>query len=140
MGALANAVAKLSRPTNVTIRTELVYDDDGRDDGSQSETTYSIRLSMQPQTGRTTTLLRTDAGDETTGRWRVHVTDDALSAVGLATLPIAPPEDTDGPPGALIDWKGRRYEVTELGDWNEQGFSGPSQFRRFIAAERGAAP
>jgi hypothetical protein len=143
VSALAAAVDKLAEPWPVTIRTELVYGSDGRPDGSQTESTFTIRMSIQPTTDRPTELLRLADGDETTGQIRVHVSDAALAATGEPSvangLPIAPPEDTDGPPGALIAWQGRLWEVVELQAWERQGFTGRSKFRRYIAEERGAA-
>lgn len=143
MGALANTVDALARPVTVTIRSLLVYGDDGRPDGSQTETTHTVNIALQPETDRPTELLRRADGDDTTGQWRAWVTDAALAAAvpgPLTELPIAPPEDADGPPGALLDFRGRRYEVIELQAWQDEGFGEPAGFRRYIVAERGATP
>jgi hypothetical protein len=137
--SLAGTVAKLSQPTPVTRLTLLVFGDDGRPDGSQTESTETVRLHLQRPGSQPTRLLREAEGDSTTGQTRVWVTDKALAAVGWTTLQIAPPEDAEGPPGDRIDWKGIRYEIIEWLGWDES-FSGGAKFQRYLAAERGPTP
>jgi len=142
MSALANAVAKLSAatpPKPVTRRDELLFD--GPRPLPQGEVTVNLSLDMQRKTGDPTRLLRTASGDETTGKARVWVTAAALAGVGWTELQVAPPEDADGPPGDLIDWEGRRWEVTEFQGWDARfGGNQDPGFLRYVAVERGATP
>lgn len=142
MSALANAVAKLSRPTNVTRRTAAVYDGTSpRPVTAPVETTQSVRLHLQRSTDKPKRLVRLIDGDETDGETRLWVTDAALAAVGWTELKIAPNEDQDGPGGDLVDWQGTRYEVTEFEGWSERfGGDGDPAFLRYLVEERGAAP
>jgi hypothetical protein len=135
--SLANTVAKLSRPVDVTRRAVTTYGSDGRPVAG-STTVVEVRLSIQPYKGDD--LVRTAQGDDSKGKIVVHVTDSALAAVGWTELQLAPPQDAEGPPGDLIPYQGRQYEVTQRGRWELEGFSGPSRFQRYEAEERGAAP
>jgi hypothetical protein len=138
MSDFGDVVNDLARPTPVTIRGELEYDGSGpRPTGAPEETVYSVRLTFQRDTANT--LSRTFEGDETTTAGRVWVSKEALAAVELERLPVAPPENADGPPGALFDWDGRRYEITKDLGWTED-FEGDPGFFRYGCAERGATP
>jgi hypothetical protein len=144
MSALAAAVAKLSRPVSVTIRGELEYDGTSpRPTAPAEETVYTVRLAIQ-RDGSGTMLSRTSEGDGTKTKARVWVSDAALTAVELESLPVAPPEDGEGPPGALIDWTdGRRYEVTAVLGWDVTfvgNGSGDPAFQRYACEERGPTP
>lgn len=135
--SLANTVARLSRPASVTRKTTLVFADDGRPDGAQTDTTVELRLSIQPKPG--TQLVRLDAGDEAAGEIVIHVTTSALSAVSWTSLQVATPPDSDGPPGDIVTFGRGFYEVTRGGEWALEGFSGPSNFQRYEGTLRGAA-
>jgi hypothetical protein len=148
--SLATAVTKLSRPRQVRRRTALVYDGSSpRPSEAQTEVTAVVVLHMQRQPP--TALDRQSDGDESGGAARVWVTTAALSAaydtadeddppndLGWTELQIAPPEDEDGPPGDLISWEGRRWEVIEFEGWDET-FRGPARFLRYKAQDRGAS-
>jgi hypothetical protein len=141
MSALSNAVNKLSRSTMVTIRGELDYDGTGpRPTEAPTEAVYTIRLALQRDPA--TKLNRSVEGDETATKGRVWVSKSALAAVELTALPVAPPENTDGPPGALIDWGGRRYELIEDKSLEQcfVGDGGDPAFLRYRCEERGATP
>jgi hypothetical protein len=135
--SLANTVAKLSRPVEVTRRGLTTFGQDGRPVADTTEV-VEVRLSIQPYKGDD--LVRTAQGDDSTGRIVVHVTDSALAAAGWTELQLAPPQDADGPPGDLIPYQGRQYEIVQRNMWQLEGFSGPSKFQRYEAEERGAAP
>jgi len=128
-------------PIPVTIVDELTFDGTGpRPVSPQGETSYVLLMHMQRSTSRPTELLRQADGDETTGEARVWVRDAVLAAAGLTGLPIAPPEDTDGPPGARIDRWGIRWEITEEQGWDEFFGAEAAGFQRYLAAQRGATP
>ncbi len=141
MSALSNAVAKLSRDATVTIRGELEYDGSGPRPTTEAETTvYTLRLALQTN-GKT--LSRTSEGDETKTKIRVWVSKAALDAAELTELPVAPPENADGPPGALIDWGGRRYELVKdktLEVCFVGNGAGDPEFRAYECEERGPTP
>lgn len=137
--SLAGAVAKLSAPVSVTRRAALVFDDvSAFPVSAPAETVVSVRMHLQRSTDRPTAMLRARDGDESGGQARAWVTDDALTAVGWTGLQIAPPEDTDGPPGDIVAWQGRRWEVIEYQGWDES-FTGGAKFRRYLVEDRGAA-
>lgn len=145
---LASTVAKLSGPVTVTRRGQLTYTK-GRPD-PVSEQAAILDAHLQRETGAPTRLVRTLDGDETATDTRLWVTDKALAAaydpadplktpLGWTELLTAPPEDADGPGADLVDWEGRRFEVTEKIGW-EIAFSGDPGFQRYVIVERGAAP
>lgn len=136
MTNLAKPVAKNSRTYTVHRRAALVYDGTGpRPVGSPAVTTVNLRLAMQRQPP--TTTVRDFDGDESGGSARVWVTTDALAAVGWTELQIAPPEDTDGMSGDVIEWEGRRWEVVEHQGW-DVFFTQAADFQRYKAADRGS--
>lgn len=134
--SIAGAVARRSKPVTVTRRDAGAYGQDGRFTPG-STLTATVRMVVQPVTDRPTQLLRDVAGDRTTGEVKVFVTDAALTAVSWTELRVAPPEGASGPPGDRISWNGREWEVTEDQDWSESATN--AGYRRYIAAERGAA-
>lgn len=137
MSAMANVVAKNSRPYQVTRRAALVYDGTGPNPtAAPVETVQTVRLALQrqPPTG----LVRDIDGDESGGQARVWVTDAALAAVGWTDLQIAPAEDADGPPGDLIAWEGRTWEITEFQGW-DVFFGRAAEWQRYKATDRGPA-
>lgn len=148
--SLAGAVKKLSRPREVTRREALIYDGTSpRPVGPPMELTAVVDLHMQRQPP--TALQRLEDGDQSGGSARVWVTDRALAAaydvedladppteLNWTALQVAPPQDEDGPPGDVIAWDGRRWEVVEYQGWDET-FTGSARFQRYKAADRGAA-
>lgn len=137
MSALANVVAKNSRSYPVTRRAALAYDGTGPNPtGAPAEVTVAVRLAIQRQPP--TSLVRDLDGDESGGMARVWVTNDALAAVGWTELQVAPPEDADGPGGDIIEWQGRRWEITEFQGW-DVFFQRAAEWQRYKATDRGPA-
>jgi hypothetical protein len=148
--SLASTVKKLSVPREVTRRTAATYDGTSpRPSAAGVDLTAVVALAIQRQPP--TTLVRDFDGDESGGAARVWVTTAALSAaydvtdeddppaaLGWTELQIAPPEDADGPPGDVIAWEGRRWEITEFQGW-DVAFRGPPRFMRYKATDRGAS-
>jgi len=149
--SLGHDVDDLARPRTVTRRSALVYDGSvPRPVGPPAEIVATVSLTIQRETAKPTALDRQADGDETTTTIRVWASDRALALAEDVTNPgvplnwtdlqVAPPENADGPGGDLIDWQGRRYEVTELTGWDEDFDGDDAGFRRYAAEERGATP
>lgn len=149
--SLASVVKKLSRPREVTRREALVYDGTSPRPVAPPVTLTAV-VEMHLQRQPPTALDRLEDGDQSGGSTRVWVTDAALSsaydvtdvadppaALGWTALQVAPPQDEDGPPGDVIAWDGRRWEVVEYQGWDET-FTGAAKFQRYKASDRGAAP
>lgn len=143
MGAIEAAVKKGSRPTRVRRRVAGVRGSDGRLTPG-SEIVASVRLFIQPGG---VNLDRQQFGDSTTGDILIWASktylaaaadvDDPDTALGWTGLQIAPPENTDGPPGDRIEWNGRLYEITREENWDDAGLVADSRYRHYSAAERG---
>lgn len=147
MGAIENTVKKGSRLTRVRRRAAGVRGSDGRFTAG-AETVAMVKLYVQP---RRRQLDRQLAGDSTTGGIEVWASKTYLAAAyvegdGAETplawtgLQVAPPENTDGPPGDRIEWGGRIYEVTNEEDWDDAGLVADSRYRYYDATERGPTP
>jgi hypothetical protein len=146
MGAIEAAVKKGSRLTRVRRRATGVRGSDGRFTAG-AETVAMVRLYVQPKSRQ---LNRELPGDSTTGAVKVWASKTYLAAafeeddvdevaLGWEALQVAPPENTDGPPGDRIEWNGRTYEVTNEKIWDDGGLVANSRFRSYEAAERGPA-
>lgn len=150
---LAKVVKKLSTPHTVTIRNAVTWVN-GRPTGN-GELVAIVSLGIQRVTAKPIMLQRLPDGDQTEGQTRLWVALENLdkayeegdvdkTPLNLTELPTAPPERSEGPPGALVDdGYGRRYEVTKRLGWNESGsftIPGNGQFQRYEIEERGATP
>jgi len=143
--SIAGVIRKRSRLVEVLLPGLATRGPDGRAT-SAAPVTAVVKLHVQPGTARPTTLRRDNSGDQSSGgEARVWVTDSevakafelgdgAETPLGLVTLPFAPPEDADGPPGARVAWNGRSWELTEDEAWSENG-----AYQRYMATDRGAA-
>jgi hypothetical protein len=103
-----------------------------------------VRLRVQP---RGTDLARDEAGDNSAGGVNIWAPLTDLAAaedvtapgvpLGWSELNIAPSEHVQGPPGDVVEWKGRDYEVTseDIHDGDGPLIGG---FRRYVGTELGA--
>lgn len=148
MSQLAKTVQKLAEPLVVIRKAAPTFDDVSPYATGGAEVRAIVRVHLQKDTARPTQLLRTMTGDETTGESRLWVANEDLAAayaegdinqtpLGWTTFQIAPPEDTDGPPGDRFNWDGRNWEITEFQGW-ERKFGGFADFQRYTVQERGA--
>ncbi len=146
---LGRRVKKLAKLQPVTRRDAATWS--GGRDTPGAEVTAQVKLTIQRETAKPIELERLPDGDQTSGDLRVWVESKQLAAayvvdpdvpLGWTELQTAPPERTEGPPGDLIDFEGRRYEITERIGWTESAtFTGPSAgFQRYVAQERRATP
>jgi len=143
--SIPGVVRKRSRLVPVLLPGLATRGADGRPTISPAVTAV-VKLHVQPGTARPTTLRRDNSGDQSSGgETRVWVADTEVAKafelgdvtetpLGLVTLPFAPPEDADGPPGARVAWNGRSWELTEDEAWSENG-----AYQRYMATDRGAA-
>lgn len=145
--SLRGAVRKLSRDRVVTIRAEPVWDGSGPRPSSVA-TPQVLIIKMAIQYDTTGSRLRRELdGDETEGDIRIWVTDKAVAKayvqgdplktpVGLTVLPTAAPEKVDAPPPALVEYRGRTYEVSEDRTIEEKfGGSRKPGFQRYVGTE-----
>ena len=146
---LGRRVKKLAKLRSVTRRDAATWVD-GRDTPG-AKVTAKDKLAVQRETAKPIELARLPAGDQTSGDIRVWAEPSQLAAafvsdpdipLGWTELQTAQPERAEGPPGDLVDFEGRRYEITERIGWTESAtFTGPSAgFQRYVAQERGATP
>lgn len=145
---LPRPVRKLARLRDVEIRQEPVYDGSGPGPSSiPNPQKIRVKLAIQLVTSNPISLERAEDGDQTTGQIRVWVADRDLSLayeasdpdeapLDLTALPIAPPEKTDGPPGALIKYRNRTYELDRDLGWDEAlNATGKAGFKRYRGSE-----
>ena len=140
-------VLDASKPTRVRLAAAATRGDDGRLTPGV-ETVAIVSLVVQPLTG--SALARAVEGDTTSGAVAVWSSSTALAAaylegdgteapLGLTTLQLAPPRGAEGPPGDLIEWHGRVFEVSQREDWDDDGLIPLAGLRRYTAIERRAA-
>ncbi len=146
--SLEGLVISGSEPYTVIRRGELVYSTTTLRRTAPATVTAAVRLMVRFKAPEALTLRRELDGDDTQGAVLVWASNrlialaaDATTGVplGWTALQIAPAEDADGPPGDLVEFRGRRYEITREHLW-PSGFEStflPAGFRRYEAFERG---
>lgn len=146
MSAIETTVMKGSRPCVVYRRSAGVRGNDGRYTEGAT-TTAVVKLYVQPGG---TSLVRNLFGDSSDGMVPIWAAKTNLAAayqqgdadkepLGWAGLQIAPPENTNGPPGDRVEWQGRVYEVMRESIWDDAGLIPKARIRVYAAADRGAA-
>lgn len=145
MRPIERVVFKASLPQQVTRRDAGVVGPTGRL-APPVELTVTVAAAVQPASA--TSLVRALPGDVTAGQVNVWTSatkiadafatgDQDETPLGWTGLRVAPPRGTAGPPGDLLTWQGRKYEITgeELFDFD--GLIHDAGLRRYRATERG---
>ncbi len=143
MGAIETAVKVGSRLTRVRRRVAGARAADGRHTPA-ADVFARVKLFIQPGS---VNLNREQVGDSTTGDiliWAsksylalAYEDDEDAAVLAWTSLLVAPPANTNGPPGDRIEWNGRLYEVTREENWDDAGLVADSRYRHYSAAERG---
>lgn len=147
---LGKVVSRRAQLQTVTRREAVVWAN-GRETSGGPDVAAQVKMRVQRESDRPIELDRLPDGDQTGGEVRVWVEVEDLAAayvvdpmvpLGWTELQTAPPERAEGPPGDLIDFKGRRYEITERKGWSESSTitNDAAGFQRYVAQERGATP